>query len=266
MRKGGERFQYQSVVDRYHLRPEYPTEIHNKLYEFVTPDSHVLDIGCGPGKLSYPLSERVASVLAVDLSEAMIELAQSDARDDSNIDWRVADIHTLEFPNNVDLIVAGASIHWTNLDVLLPRLHDVLNGNGKIVFIEGDEGVGHPWGEAELELMKQVQIEINEVTPRWAIEAKFSGRQKTAIVKHDAFVREDSMQVKHEFSATIDHYINITHSRQSFALDCMPESVAEQFYRDMVALVTPYATDGVLTYEVGTLMEWGTIKKGDGGI
>jgi len=41
----------------------------------VTPGMHVLDAGCGPGRLTLPLAERVGehgSVLAVDLQEGML--------------------------------------------------------------------------------------------------------------------------------------------------------------------------------------------------
>lgn len=259
MLKGSDRFQYQSVVDRYHLRPAYPQALFETLFSFVDSHSRVLDIGCGPGKLSYPLAERARSVLAVDLSPAMIALAKADPRDDENIEWRVADIHTTQFDDAFDLIVAGASIHWTRLDELLPRLAGVLHG--RVFFIEGDEPVNHPWGEAELELMKQVQIEINEVTPRWAIETKFSSRRKTSVVEHEWFHREDRLSVIQTCSTTIDHYINIMHSRQSFALDCMPEIVAEKFHRDMTDLLAPHGDNGLLTYQVATLMEWGEIRR-----
>jgi hypothetical protein len=49
MLQQGDRFQYQSVVDRYHLRPDYPAEIYRKLSSFVDSKSRVLDLGCGPG-------------------------------------------------------------------------------------------------------------------------------------------------------------------------------------------------------------------------
>ena len=54
MLQAGDRFQYQSVVDRYYFRPEYPQAIYDKLFSFLQPTSAVLDLGCGPGKLSYP--------------------------------------------------------------------------------------------------------------------------------------------------------------------------------------------------------------------
>jgi trans-aconitate methyltransferase len=43
------------------------------------PDAHVLDIGCGDGKVTMELARRVprGSVIGVDSSPAMIELAQS---------------------------------------------------------------------------------------------------------------------------------------------------------------------------------------------
>jgi SAM-dependent methyltransferase len=62
----------------------------------------LLDVGCGPGTITIDLAARVfpGRVLAVELTEAALDLARAEARtrDVSNIDFVVADVHRLDLP------------------------------------------------------------------------------------------------------------------------------------------------------------------------
>jgi|TARA_Y100000310_G_scaffold295298_1_gene326505 SAM-dependent methyltransferase len=255
----GDRFQYQSVVDRYRLRPEYPDEIHDQLRSFVERDSTVLDIGCGPGKLSYRIAPHVSRVAAVDLSAGMIAAAIADSRDDSNISWLVGDIHTTRLDVGYDLMMAGASIHWMNWDALFRMLEPLQSARGKIVFLEGDGAVNQPWGFDELELLKALQLDINEQRPEWVDRASFPEKVKENLVIHPLFTRQGSISVVHRVHKTIDDYIEVNFSRQSCALDCMPRVRADQFRFDMLELLTPHADNGLLSYDVRVICEWGRL-------
>jgi SAM-dependent methyltransferase len=52
----------------------------------VSPRWSVLEIGCGMGRLVKPLSEQVARVVGVDLSEEMLRLARDYCADRSNVE------------------------------------------------------------------------------------------------------------------------------------------------------------------------------------
>jgi len=257
--KGGDRFRYQSVVDHYRFRPAYAPAIYDKLFSLVSADSLVLDIGCGPGKLAYPVARKVARVDAVDLSASMIEAARADPRDDTNINWIVGDAHVVDLDIGYDLMMAGASIHWMNLDSLFPILAPLLSDAGHVAFAEGDGAVEQPWGSEELALMKAVQLEINDERPEWVDRARFPVPQKTSLVDHPMFRREDFIVARHEVSQSIEEYIGVFFSRQSFALDCMPVEVAERFERDMRELLAPYAVDDRIAYQVESILEVGKL-------
>lgn len=260
MLQGGDRFQYQSVVDRYHLRPEYPPAIYEQLLSFLEPTSAVLDVGCGPGKLSYPLSEVAERVDAVDLSAAMIELARADSRDDTRIHWIVGDAHTVDLGTDYDLIVAGSSIHWMNWDELFPLLAPLSSDRGVVAFLEGDGAKDQPWGNAELEAMKATQIAINDERPAWVDRARFPEPVKRALVRHPWFDRQDSLLVTHRVQRSVEDYIEINFSRQSFALDAMTEAAANRYRRDLRDILAEHAIDGTLTYDVRSIMEWGRLR------
>lgn len=222
----------------------------------------VLDIGCGPGKLAYLLAPHVDWVDAVDLSAPMIEAARGDHRDDSNIRWIVSDIHKARLAKRYDLMVAGASIHWMDLDHLFLELAGRLAEGGRIAFADGDGAVNPPWGFEELELMKEVQIEISEERPPWVDQVRYPQRVKETIVEHPLFHKlTGAVLGPVAVSRSIDDYIEIMFSRQSFAEDCMPPAVANGFREDMRQLLEQHSEDGMVSYEIFTSVEIGTLQK-----
>ncbi|MCX2180427.1 class I SAM-dependent methyltransferase [Streptomyces sp. SKN60] len=64
----------------------------------------VLDVGCGPGTISADLAQRVAPgrVTAVDAAEDVLDKARAVAaeRGLANVEFAVADVHALDFPDD----------------------------------------------------------------------------------------------------------------------------------------------------------------------
>lgn len=85
-------------------------------------DEAVLDIGCGDGKVTARIADRLphGSVVGVDASRQMVEFASShfgagakdgqDAR--ANLRFAVADARTLPFHDQFDLVVSFNALHW----------------------------------------------------------------------------------------------------------------------------------------------------------
>ena len=73
-----------------------------------------LDLGCGSGQLTLSLAKEVDSVVAVDVSQRMIDLLLSNARAAglSNIDARATPIeHLVIDPASIDVIVSNYALH-----------------------------------------------------------------------------------------------------------------------------------------------------------
>ena len=104
-------------------------------------DETVLDAGCGTGKVTESLLERLprGRVIAVDGSPAMV--AQARERLPERADVRVADLLELEVAEPVDAILSTATFHWiTDHDTLFARLRDALKPRGRLVAQCGGEG------------------------------------------------------------------------------------------------------------------------------
>ncbi len=73
------------------------------LLPHLVPGMSVLDVGCGPGTITVDLATRVAPgrVTAVEISADALQLARTEAnsRSQRNIDFAVADVHALDFPD-----------------------------------------------------------------------------------------------------------------------------------------------------------------------
>jgi trans-aconitate 2-methyltransferase len=104
-------------------------------------DERVLDAGCGTGRVTAALLERLphGEVVAVDGSPAMV--AEARERLGPRADVRVADLTELVLEAPVDAILSTATFHWiADHDRLFERLHAALKRGGRIVAQCGGEG------------------------------------------------------------------------------------------------------------------------------
>jgi trans-aconitate 2-methyltransferase len=104
-------------------------------------DERVLDAGCGTGRVTAALVERLprGEVVAVDGSPAMVEAARERLGDTADV--RVADLLALELDRPLDAILSTATFHWiADHDRLFARLLAVLKPGGRLVAQCGGAG------------------------------------------------------------------------------------------------------------------------------
>jgi len=104
-------------------------------------DETVLDAGCGSGRITQALIERLprGHVIAIDESPSMIDAAR--ARLGPEADLRVGDLLELELQPPVDAIFSTATFHWiTDHERLFARLRAALVPGGRLVAQCGGEG------------------------------------------------------------------------------------------------------------------------------
>jgi trans-aconitate 2-methyltransferase len=112
-------------------------------------DETVLDAGCGSGRVTRLLLERLPQgrVIGVDASPSMIERARANLSDfGDRVEVRVGDLAALELEEPVDAAFSNATFHWIgDHDRLFGRLHDVLRPGGSLEAQCGGEGNVAEW-------------------------------------------------------------------------------------------------------------------------
>ena len=107
-------------------------------------DEDVLDAGCGTGRVTRLLAERVpdGTVLGVDGSHRMVEEASAQLADLApRVRFAQADLTSLVLDDPVDVIVSTATFHWIlDHDALFRRLFDALRPGGLLVAQCGGDG------------------------------------------------------------------------------------------------------------------------------
>jgi trans-aconitate 2-methyltransferase len=104
-------------------------------------DEAVLDAGCGSGRITQALIERLprGHVIAIDESPSMIAAARERLGPDAEL--RVGDLLQLELDEPLDAILSTATFHWIkDHERLFARLHAALEPGGRLIAQCGGEG------------------------------------------------------------------------------------------------------------------------------
>ncbi|MFC8506582.1 methyltransferase domain-containing protein [Streptomyces sp. NPDC057411] len=157
----------------------------------------VLDVGCGPGTITADLAARVAPgrVTAVDAAQDVLEKARAAAaeRGVDNVEFAVADVHALDFPDDsFDIVHAHQVLQHVGDPVqALREMRRVCRPGGVVAARDSDYGAftwfpAHPGLDRWSDLYRQV-ARANGGEPdagrrlfSWAREAGFTEVTATA--------------------------------------------------------------------------------------
>jgi trans-aconitate 2-methyltransferase len=133
-------------------------------------DEAALDAGCGSGRVSAELLERLprGSLLAVDGSEAMVAKAKERLGDRAS--YLVADLSELKVPEPVDLVFSTATFHWIpDHDQLFARVRASLKSGGRLVAQCGGEGnvAEHARVIAAVAAQPRFAVHLGEIKGLW---------------------------------------------------------------------------------------------------
>jgi trans-aconitate 2-methyltransferase len=111
----------------------------------LSGDEHILDVGCGDGKVTAELARAVprGSVTGMDASPQMIEFAKKtfSTRKFPNLRFRVMDARKIKFDRQFDLVFSNAALHWVDdHETILRSAAPVLKPGGRLIVSCGGKG------------------------------------------------------------------------------------------------------------------------------
>lgn len=245
----GAQFQDQSVVAAYRYRPPYPDEVFSILTSLIVDEPRaVLDVGCGDGAIARYLVEQVERIDAIDFSEAMIEQGkQLPNGNHSRLRWICAPMEDAPLDPPYALITAGASLHWMDWQVVLPRFRQALTLHGMLAMIY-DGALPLPWDNA-----------LSDLIRRSSTNQKFQPYDLLEELERRGFFTKAGEQraTPQPFMQPIDAYIESFHARNGFSRERMSQEMADTFDQELRKLLNNFCLDGTVAMQVTARVVWG---------
>lgn len=131
---------YNEISDVYHAaRPEYQNEMIDELVSVgpLTPESRILEIGVGTGKLTESLAKRGLQISGIELGDRMVSVARKALSQFKNVEIFQGNFNDFDFePDSFDAVIAATSFHWLNPATRIDRIYKVLDENGVVAIFD----------------------------------------------------------------------------------------------------------------------------------
>lgn len=253
----GSSFTETDVVANYRYRPPYPDAVFRKLLAIAPRTEHLLDIGCGPGKITRPLAASFTTVTAIDPSEHMIALGRSlPGGGAENIRW--IEGFAEDFPadgRRFGLTVAAASIHWMDHGRLFPHLLANAAPGHVMVVVSGDDPFEPPW-------QSDWHLFLGKWVPELIGQPFDHDKRSEGMRSYQSYLDlhgSEHVVSEHPFEQSVEDFVSCQHSRDTFAPSKLGGRIAA-FDAELSELLRAYSHDDRLSFVVRTRIVWGEIK------
>ena len=135
----------------------------------------ILEIGCGTGNFTKGLAKSKAHIIAIDLSEELLDLAK-DKTFENNVEFRVGDAENLPFgDNSFDAVVGNSVLHHCSLECALKEIKRVIKNGGKVIFSEPNMLNPHVFLQKKIKYLKRLAGDSPGETAffRWELKKSF---------------------------------------------------------------------------------------------
>jgi SAM-dependent methyltransferase len=245
----GRVFEDAAVVRNYRHRQPYPQEIFDILEGLLVEPRTILDAGSGTGALTIGMARFARRVDAVDPSAAMLSAAQqTPSGDGDRIRWILGTAEEAPLEPPYGLVTAGASIHWMEPEVVMPRFRDSLAPGGVLAIVNSESIYAkHQWRDEFIALIQAFSpidhhLEFVDLVRSLETSGHFvrSGGRFTAPVSYEQ---------------SIDDYMAMLGSTSTLSRATLG-SRSEDFERDARAILARHNITSIRAELVGEVI-WG---------
>lgn len=184
----GRAFADDEVAALYQYRAPYPGAVFTIIERLVVEPRVVLDAGAGTGALARFFPTSIVRIDALDPSAAMIARGRAlPGGDDPRIRWIIGRAEAAPLSPPYGLIVAGASLHWMQPEVVLPRFRDALAHGARLAIVDTETTHSGAWRPEMLDVIRRYSplehhVETHELVARFVEQGRFvlEGEERTA--------------------------------------------------------------------------------------
>ena len=110
------------------------------LLPHLSADLDLLDVGAGPGTITADLARRVRSVTASEVDDATLDLTRAGVGEAANVEYVVADVHALDFPDDSFDVVHAHQVlqHVADPVQALREMRRVARPGGQVAVRDSD--------------------------------------------------------------------------------------------------------------------------------
>jgi len=113
---------------------------HRRLSELLRPGLSVLDVGCGTGAITRGIAKAVGPAgraVGVDINADLIAAARIHSADTESLSFQVADIYSLPFTDEYDIVAAARVIQWlSEPEAAITSMIDATRGGGRVLILD----------------------------------------------------------------------------------------------------------------------------------
>lgn len=235
-------FQDRSVARSYRNRPPYPDETIQILADLLPAGCRrALDVGCGTGFIARPLAALIEAVDALDPSAAMLEVGKElPGGDRCDLRWILGSAEDAILHPPYGLVVAAASFHWLQWDIVLPRFAEALVQDGLLAVVQTRERGGPDLGELIPRYSTNQDFSVDDDYD-WRAELQRRGLLTTVGFRETAW---------ESFRRSFDDFIDGQHSMGGLSRERMGAHSVAEFDRGLREILVQTYPAGHVEMEV----------------
>jgi SAM-dependent methyltransferase len=227
-------------------RPPYPLQLWARLGQMglLSPGDRVLELGAGTGQATGPMVDAGAAVLAVEPGPT---LGGRLRRRWPQVEVLIGTAESVPFPVAAfDLAVAATSVHWFDLDVVLPKVHQALVPGGHFAVWRtayGDPSVAPtPFRQRVAQITNRRREAPQSSrpgeldTPAWVERLTCSGHFTTSRVEHFAWAMELSTEQVRDLFTTFSNWNAAEVAEAARAVEELGGNVLENYVTPLIVL------------------------------